>query len=185
MSVAPQGPVPADPGTPPPPPYDPAPLYQRGLDAYGDGQWQTAADLFAEVLRWQPGHRDALRLLREARRHLYGDSPLDELYTKAERNLQRKQWNAAVKKLEEIYNTQPNYKDVAARLPEARRILKEHKRELALARLYRQADALAQTGDWAGAIRTFTRLARKQPRYQDTEQRILELSKRLAPGVAP
>lgn len=85
----------------------------EGLSRLDQGQWQTAADLFAGIERERPGYRDTQALLASVRAHIDYDQGRQ---AEKERN-----WVAAAHHYEAVFAADPNYLDVQLRLEECRR----------------------------------------------------------------
>ena len=95
-----------DPG-PAPPVLDLATIYERAQLAGQRRQWQEAIELYSQILKADPGYRDALQHLDAAAQQVR----LITLYRSVQRALEVGQWDHALSLLDEITAIEPGYRD--------------------------------------------------------------------------
>ena len=93
-------------------------LYQQGLTLCQKKEWSKAMVVFNEILAIDPGYRDTLAQMREARRK---HKMLAHLYITADRAFQQQKWTEAMAAFEEIMREDPTYRDVAKKHKKSRR----------------------------------------------------------------
>ena len=195
--------------------------YQRGQDHLSDNELDLAIAEFEMALSLNPNFIEARQALREAQSVVQAkptatsetrSAAAADILTKAEEQLQQKDWFEVAQTLAQVRDLDPDYQATrvsellytanyelglqlvsAGRLEEAvtsfERAVAERPGdaaaadELDKAALYLEGEAAEQT-DWQKAVDTFSLLYRKDPDYLDVEDRLAEAHLRLGDELA-
>lgn len=93
--------------------------YQRGLDSMNAGDYALAVAEFEYVERIRPGYRDCAELLQQAQAALLSQpTPTSQarediagsLFARAQDEMEREDWSAAIATLQELQELMPDYK---------------------------------------------------------------------------
>jgi tetratricopeptide (TPR) repeat protein len=141
-------------------------LYQRATEATQAAEWPQAVNLFAQLVRVDPGYRDAPQRLAYAE----SQARLVELYDAAQDALVGQRWLEAKDKLDEIGRADPAYRDTANLLSQAERALSEMRTSEDLARLYEEGLAQYRRRQWHEASVSMQQVLAVDPGYQDASQ---------------
>jgi tetratricopeptide (TPR) repeat protein len=103
-------------------------LFQNAAQAFGEGNYEGAADLSRQVLQIQPDHEEAANLLRRAQRRM---TPLTEedmqeirrLYIEGMKHFTQKDYSEAIKKWDRILVIDPDNESVRKNIEEAQQRL--------------------------------------------------------------
>jgi outer membrane protein assembly factor BamD (BamD/ComL family) len=123
-------------------------------------------NLFAQLVRVDPGYRDAPQRLAYAESH----ARLVELYDAAQDALVGQRWLEAKDKLDEIGRADPAYRDTANLLSQAERALSEMRTSEDLAKLYEEGLAQYRRRQWHEASVSMQQVLAVDPGYQDASQ---------------
>jgi uncharacterized membrane protein YfbV (UPF0208 family) len=97
-------------------------LYAGAIRQSQAGEWQAVVNSFAKIAKLQPDYPDPRGLLATASGHMttpqYGT--LAGCYRDALQAIEDRRWSEAVRLLNQIWNTQPGYRDVVRLLEKAR-----------------------------------------------------------------
>lgn len=99
-------------------------LYHAAEKAIAAKRWQEAIDELSEILEQDPDYRQAIDLLDQAAAALQDqqrEARLSFLYQQGMQHLFVEEWQQAIVFLEKAYQENPDYKDVARHLAQARR----------------------------------------------------------------
>jgi outer membrane protein assembly factor BamD (BamD/ComL family) len=129
-------------------------LYGHAVAAIDGGHWPEAERLLLQVQEREPGYRDAEQLLASAKAEIERAEAerqrQEKLYLDGLRAFRLEQWDKAVRCLQAVVDTRPDYQggDAAAKLEEARRWGR-------LQALYAQALEHLEARRWHDAIEGF------------------------------
>jgi tetratricopeptide (TPR) repeat protein len=101
-----------------------AELYSRATEALEDKRWTEAVDALSEIVGVDADYGDAAELLTQAGMALSEfktQEHLDHLYQDGLVCLQNEEWREAQARLGQVFDADPNYRDVAPLLAYARR----------------------------------------------------------------
>lgn len=142
-----------------------AQAYRAASERLAAGQTAEAARALEELLRRAPGYQDAETLLAQARQTLADRAAaeqrraqLADAYRRGSEALAAHDWDTAIARLTQVAGLEPGYRDVAARLAEARR-----QRDL-LAN-FNLAVAHMRAERWAEAVRLLREIIALAPDY--------------------
>ena len=120
-----------------------AELYSTAIDALEDKRWTKAVDALSEIIGVDADYGDAAELLTQAGMALSEfktQEHLDQLYQDGLRCLENEKWREAQARLGQVFDADPNYRDVAPLLAHARR--RARWSQSILGRLSRSVDGL-------------------------------------------
>jgi len=158
-----------------------AQLLDKAQTARQVGDWLALQDLCVKVMQLDRTHPDALTMMLEASEGLRREGAEEaarrqrtQRYEEGERALAAGQWQAAIAAFEEVAQGNPDFKDVQARLAQARD-------ELQRAQWYDEAIAHAEAKRWAEACRTWVNVLRGRMDYHngDAASRLLDTTEGL------
>jgi tetratricopeptide (TPR) repeat protein/predicted Ser/Thr protein kinase len=136
-------------------------LYERAAEASQTGEWQRAVDLYNQLLRLNPGYKDAAEKLvgvgKEAR--------LAALYSAANHALESGHYSEAADEFREIISVDPMYKDARDGLDKAQQALAEMEEEQQVSTLYEEGMAHFEAGEWAAAVECLSQVEEDSPGY--------------------
>jgi len=140
------------------------------------GEWLEALNHCVQMIRLAPDHPAAQKMLDTAKEGLDRERAettvrrrLEERYTEGLQLLDAEKWKEAIAALEEVERTNPDFRDVQAKLVQARD-------ELQRAQWYDEAIAHDEAQRWAEACRLWVRVLRGRMDYRDGDAagRLLE-----------
>ena len=143
-------------------------LYERAIEAMHAERWPRAVNLFNQVLKIEPAYRDTAQKLAYAGLH----ARLSALYLAARRAMEAERWQEAVDELSEIVSVELEYRDAADLLSSAALSLAAHRAAEAAARLYDQAIACCDAGEWDAAVVCLEEVRRLNPTHRDARERL-------------
>ena len=143
-------------------------LYERAIEAMQAERWTRAVNLFNQVLKIEPAYRDAAQKLAYAGLH----ARLSALYLAARRAMEAERWQEAVDELSEIVSVEPEYQDAADLLSSAALSLAAHRAAEEATKLYEQAMACCDAGEWDAAVACLEEAQRLDPARQDVKKRL-------------
>ncbi|MDY7040023.1 MAG: protein kinase [Chloroflexota bacterium] len=143
-------------------------LYDRAIEATQAEKWPRAVNLFNQVLKIEPAYRDAAQKLAYAGLH----ARLSALYLAARRAMEAERWQEAVDELSEIVSVEPEYRDAVALLSSASLSLMAQRTAEESARLYEQAIAYFDSGEWDASVACLEEVRRLDPAYRDVKERL-------------
>jgi formylglycine-generating enzyme required for sulfatase activity len=153
-----------------------AQLLDKAQAARQTRDWLALQDLCVKVMHLDRTHPDALTMMLEASEGLRREGAEEAArrergrrYEEGERAIAAGQWQAAIAAFEEVTQGNPDFKDVQAKLAQARD-------ELQRAQWYDEAIAHAEAKRWAQACRTWVQVLRRRQDYHggDAALRLLE-----------
>ncbi len=136
-------------------------LYEQGREAVRAKSWQEARTILQELTGLDPDYEDAAALLSDVQHHL----DLTELEAQAQAFYQQAKWQDVISIFEQIRELFPDYDDPDGLLSGAQQALREQRR---LAELYAKGSAALDAGEWAAAIKSFAKIVKVRPDYEDT-----------------
>jgi sugar lactone lactonase YvrE len=154
---------------PPSPPQREAVL-ARYWAARSTGDWEPVISELGELHRERPGDWEVEQAYRDAR--------LAARYTQGRQAEQERDWPAALAHYQAVWDAQPDYRDVAARLAESTR-----HREIAA--LLDQLRAMFTAGQFQAVVGIAGRLAELDPSAADPDGLATEARQRLQPRDVP
>lgn len=103
-------------------------LYETALTAYGEGRYANAKSTLEELLRKDPGHEEALNLMRRTERRMTPltdekKEEIKQLYISGMKFFTQGNYAAAVDEWRKILNIDPDNESVLKNIEEARRRL--------------------------------------------------------------
>jgi serine/threonine protein kinase len=149
-------------------------LYDRAGEAFGNGQWTQAVNLYSQILKYAPDYRDVSEHLAEAGRQ----KRLQALYAAAEKAIAAHRWQEAIDELTEIVEQEPDYQQATDLLKQVVNALKKQEREERLAALYQQGLRHLVVEEWQAAIDCLERVRQEDPDFKDVAQRLSEARRR-------
>jgi len=183
--------------------------YTHGMNFFTQENYEQAIVYFNKVLEIDSNYKDCAEKLAQARDSLnqpeikqpvindsqiveipanrepdvtkndYSNLDIEQLYQLGLTALKTDNWHDAIRYFYAVKAIQSNYKDINSRLMEAR-LGKESAMEMdEVARVYNQAMAKYESGDWLQAILNFEKAKMMYPGYKDIELKIAEAKKRL------
>jgi formylglycine-generating enzyme required for sulfatase activity len=120
-------------------------IYQAGVAALYDENWQVARDRFNELLALEPGYQDAQELVYESY-YLAGKSAFDA-----------GDWQVARDRFNELLALEPGYQDA---------------QELLYESYFLAGKSAFDAGDWQAGLSQFSNLLRLRPGYADVRELI-------------
>lgn len=138
-------------------------LYERAVEAAEEGEWQQAANLFDRIAGIDPEYEDVPQRLQSAERH----ARFAELYEAAQIALHEQRLQDAIDSLSEIVGVDASYRDTADLLTRAGIQLAEHNAQQRIEKLYRNAEAYYESGEWRQAEQCFAQVFEVDPRFRD------------------
>jgi hypothetical protein len=139
----------------------------------------TTADIEREVMG--DTKETILGRQEQASREKERQDRLDELYARARRSHQNREWQAVVDVLEQIRAEDPDYPDPARLLASAHEALKTQQRMQRVAALYDRGQRHIDAEEWQLALKCFEEVQRLEPGYRETEELMSRVRQELAP----
>ena len=133
-------------------------LYLEGSSAFWTEEWENARRIFREIVKLQPGYKDAAEKLQKIEQKI----SFSERYEKAQAEKQTKNYQAALEILEPLHQQEPEHKELDSLLREVRKLVQAEK-------LYDEATQLFEAKQWLAAIKVFERIISILPDYEDVE----------------
>ena len=158
-----------------------AQLLDKAQAARQAGDWLALQDLCVKVMQLDRTHPDALTMMLEASEGLRREGAEEAArrqrarrYEEGEQASTAGQWQAAIAAFEEVAAGNPDFKDVQAKLAQARD-------ELQRTQWYDEAIAHAEAKHWAEACRTWINVLRGRTDYHggDAAVRLLDATNTL------
>jgi len=143
----------------------PAELYNRGVELLHRQSWKESADAFAELIRVDPGYKDAWQKLGEATSEARKFEDFGRLYHAGRALLEKKQWGTAVSYLKPIVESGEQYKDASALLGEAREQLRRQT-------MYEIAEVQLEENKWAEAVKTLEEIVLIDPTDKEAKAKL-------------
>ena len=153
-----------------------AQLLEQAQAARQEGRWLDVQSLCVQVMQLDRMHPDALTMMMEATTGLQRESA-DEIarrkrarrYEEGEQALAAGQWQAAIEAFQQVYDGNPDFREVQAKLAQARD-------ELDCSRQYDEAIAHGENKRWAEACRLWVQVLRREMGYHggDAALRLLD-----------
>lgn len=156
-------------------------LYQQGLQAVQANKLAEAVQYFNKVIELEPTHQPAkaeiqkITVAQQQKQSSENDKLLT-MYNQALAELDKGEWAAAIKNLENINQLQQNYKDVNKLLLQTK---EKQYQELITAQLYEKGLENVQKGNFVLALINFERVAEIYPNYKDINS-VLESTRKKA-----
>jgi Tol biopolymer transport system component/tRNA A-37 threonylcarbamoyl transferase component Bud32 len=146
-----------------------ADLYAQARQLHRARQWQAVLDIFARIAEIDPRFLDPENLLPTAQwevAQLQRQARLDDLYSRAVREMQAGRWQQARELLANVTRMEPGFRDSESLLA---RIESEiaRERQIALAALYADAVRLSQLGRHQAALEKWREVQAQDPGYPD------------------
>jgi serine/threonine-protein kinase len=138
-------------------------MYQRAMEAAQSEAWPQAVNLLNQILKVDPGYKDAAERLKQAG----FQARLAALYAAAQEALEAQRWQEAVDELGEIISVDPEYRDAADLLTQAGMSLAEIRTQERLAELYREGYTHYQNERWQEAETCLAQVVQIDAGYQD------------------
>jgi serine/threonine protein kinase/outer membrane protein assembly factor BamD (BamD/ComL family) len=141
-----------------------AALYETASVAFQEGRWQDAIAAWKQVLRDEPGYRDAADRLAEAQAQQEAAQRLAVMYETALAALSEERWADAIAAWENLLEEDPDYRDVSARLVVTRELMAQAGR---LETLHARALVATQDQNWSDAIEIWCQMLEEHPGSRD------------------
>ncbi len=171
-------------------------LYQTALEAIDASNWQIAQDKLRTIHSKESKYRQTDKLLQRVESEIeriekkkQEDEQVKSLYVQAENLAARKQWNKSLEKIEEILIIQPNFDDpkqIANRASqELEKIQEESEKQEYLAKLYAEAVAFNQAGEYQSALDKWNQIRSSDTSYPDRQRVRATAQKMLKKSTEP
>ncbi|MGD8402150.1 MAG: CHAT domain-containing protein [Anaerolineales bacterium] len=156
-------------------------LYRNALEAIGAKNWSVAQQNLQQIQSRQKEYRETERLLKNVNLEIERIEKKEEekekvasLYVQAENLTDRKQWQKALDKIEEIQRIQPDFDDpkqIKLRAKtELEKVYQEEEKQNHLAELYAQAVKLNHDGEYQQALETWNQIRALDSTYPDKQK---------------
>lgn len=142
-----------------------AALYDVGIEHLQNQSWKEAITVFRGIVLIDPGFKDVLQKLDEAKARDRKYDDLEDLYRASRIHLENEQWQPATIYLRRIVDSGEQYKDAATLLEEA---IKQSK----LQQLYSDAEVRLKERRWNEAIEALDEIERTDAAYRDSSARL-------------
>jgi serine/threonine protein kinase len=149
-------------------------MYQRSMEAAQSEAWPQAVNLLNQILKVDPGYKDASEQLKRAG----VQARLVALYKAAQDALAAERWQEAVDELGEIISVDPEYRDTAELLTQAGMSLAESKTRERLADLYQAGCTHYQNERWQEAESCLAQVVQIDTGYQDAGRLYVDARRR-------
>ena len=160
-------------------------LYARAEELLAGGSWIEAIACCEEIRAIDAGYRDVGDLLARAREELARQAQGERLarsYREAMEAAVRHNWQEAIKGFRTVLELDPSHGGAGQQLAlaqeqqeaEERAQREEEARQSELARLYRRAEARAQSAEWGEAAKLYGAVLALEPSYRDVEAKLAE-----------
>jgi tetratricopeptide (TPR) repeat protein len=133
--------------------------YTEGLDAFWTKAWDSAVDIFRNIVAQKPGYKDSEAKLQEARRQ----QKLKAAYDHACEAYDAGAWSEAIEQFEVVVGEDSRYEEAADRLESARR-------ELVIAGLVTEARQLFEAKRFEAVLAVGERLVAIAPHSSDVQE---------------
>jgi len=155
-------------------------LYRNALEAIGAKNWPVAQQTLQQIQSEQANYRETERLLETVSLEIERTEKKAEemeriasLYVQAENLVDRKQWQKALDKIEEILNIQPDFDDPKQIWPkvstELEKNRQEEEKQNRLAELYAEAVKLNRDGEYQQALEIWNQIRTLDSTYPDKQ----------------
>jgi hypothetical protein len=144
-----------------------ADAYAQGVGAEDVGDWLAAARSYNAILQVDPGYRDAAirKEVCEARRQVA------DLQAELRHHAEAGHWQAVLDVDAELTRLDPSSSDPDELATQARATLAALASAASLERLYAQARADEESGDWSAGVRGYDEILQSDPAYRDAAAR--------------
>ncbi|HSF80740.1 MAG TPA: CHAT domain-containing protein [Anaerolineales bacterium] len=156
-------------------------LYEDGLSAFWEKDWNKAWELFRQVVEIDPNYRDTPAMLGQTRTQVL----LSKLYEQAGSLHQEQKWAEIITIFEQIHALDKDYPDPDKLLPSAQSQLAEEERKRKVQDLYSQAMAAMHAQHWQEAYNLFSQVAELEPDYYQTQRMLERASAEIKASAAP
>jgi WD40 repeat protein/tetratricopeptide (TPR) repeat protein len=129
-------------------------------------QWEATIAAGQELTKFDPATPDPDGMITQAQEAL-AEQALAARYATGLQQFDSQEWPAALDTFTRIEQDRPGYRDTPALLEQ----LQQRQDVADLERRYAKARAAEDSGDWAGAARTYDKILKVDPAYQDTAAR--------------
>lgn len=161
-------------------------LYQKAKEAYSQGRYQEAVELFSLVNKLEPGYKWVRWRLARARKKLEKEGKkqqqreLQALYNRAKTFLEAGKTEQAEAELRKILAVNPDFKDTKKLLESLQEPKPRPRRDQKLlAELYDLGKFHFKRGNYELAVQVFGRILQQDPNYRDTARWASEAEKKL------
>ncbi|MFQ5648511.1 MAG: tetratricopeptide repeat protein [bacterium] len=153
-------------------------VYHRGLSYFNNERYEQALAAFNEVIQSDPSFREVQAKVREAKTALQANRQsrnTNALYDRAAKLAQEKNWQEAIKLLEQIVKADANFRDAQARLQRLRDLADNAVQEDELERTYQNGVAALRSQNWRQALNHFASVQNIDPGYKDVARLVRQV----------
>lgn len=151
-------------------------LYIEAKKLHTAGKWQAVLKVFDQVFAIEPNHPDPDRLLPSAREEvvkLNRLAELNDLYSRAVREMDLGNWHEARKLLEQVHKAQTGFLETERLLrkveDELLKIEEANKRNDQINTLYEQAHGLIRSKNWRKALDKVEEIRKLDSQFEDKD----------------
>jgi formylglycine-generating enzyme required for sulfatase activity len=145
--------------------------YAEGQEAYKSARWQKAQASFQSAQVIDRNYKDVSNLLKTIERKI-SEEEAYTLYSEAVDDLEKENWEHAIKLLENAAALSPDNKKISDELIRARRLM-------GFAEVYAEGKVLFEAGKWPDALSRFDQLKAEVGEYKDIQALSNEATQRL------
>jgi outer membrane protein assembly factor BamD (BamD/ComL family) len=153
-----------------------ADLYAEARRLSQAKQWQAVVNVFAQIAALQPDYADPDGLLPIAQKEvaeLKRQAELDELYSRAVRELDARRWLEAQRLLLQVQQAEPGFHETDRLMVRAEAEIAQEQaaqqRQEQIAMLYEQAVGLARARQWRQTLAKMLEVQQIDPQFADAE----------------
>ena len=95
-------------------------LYDSAIEAMSDRHWVEAQALLSQIQALEPRYKNLASLFERAEGELESESQLSSWYSKAKSHIALEEWNEALALLDQVYDRNEGFRDVATLLDQVR-----------------------------------------------------------------
>ncbi len=142
-------------------------------------EWKQVVETLGHLLSLQDSNLDFdWASFRQQLTDAQEEVKLERLYQAGERHFKQRNWQVAQGNFEELNHLRPGYRDLPLKL-------KEVQKQLALDKLYRQAEEYERAGEWSQAIDLYIQVFQQDRNYPGVLTHMTSCQEKLKPVASP
>lgn len=144
--------------------------YAQGISYFESAQYDKAIEMLAQVINQNPNYKDASQKLARAQGLKSQRAQTDELertYARGIGYMQNNDWKNAILALTQVNQSNPDYKDVAFKLEEAKAKFSQSLVAEGYETLYSKGVSAYNEKDWVKAIVAFEKVREWNPNFKN------------------
>lgn len=156
--------------------------YSQGLKFIGEGKYEQAIEILTRVMQTDPNYKNASQKLVEAQQSKDRQTKLDNLadiYARGIGYMQRSDWENAIVAFKQVEQSDPNYKDVKAKLTETQVKLDQSLQQEVYEKIYNDGQSEYKKGNWINALISFEKVREWDPNYKNIDRMYREAQNKL------